>query len=312
MPLNSPRFKEQPTLEKAAADNPVMKKWERDSVAVAIVQQALADPPCGIYMNHSLKGTTPDLGIPVFDGIYGDKTAEAVRALQSDPRFHLVKRDGNVGRETMALLDRLYPGVLLRPGLALVQREITVMDTRPIAARPVVEGGFKVGGTFHVRLAFIKDPANDYKKLEYRQMIKGLVFVAGVPKNEWFELSAGGRHQPLMSDAFVEDGSLRCGAYGHRSLYNDSYCARNDMYYSIDRETIGYSPDPLGGNVYIGTDDFGLWLGPGRSVLARGKPVEIRLEFKGQIVRCDTPGGPAAQLLQEKSWSEHGTVRMPL
>lgn len=97
MALSSPRFKTNERLRLAAANNPALRKGH-SGLAVRIIQQAL------IELGHRLPVSTKKYRTP--DGEYGTETKEAVREFQ---RKHSLGRDGVVGKNTMAKLDRLLP-----------------------------------------------------------------------------------------------------------------------------------------------------------------------------------------------------------
>ena len=98
MPLNNPRFSNNSRLQRASDNRPSMKRGESNSVAVALIQQALVD--LGYFMPRStlFDGT--------MDGDYGRETITTIRAFQ---RANNLQVDGRVGRNTMYKLDELAP-----------------------------------------------------------------------------------------------------------------------------------------------------------------------------------------------------------
>lgn len=97
MALTSPRFIGSQRLQRAAANQPVMRQGERGD-AVALVQDALVD------LGFSMPLTTKQ-GTAFPDGIFGQETLRAVADFQS--RQGLL-RDGVLGRNTLHTLDRLF------------------------------------------------------------------------------------------------------------------------------------------------------------------------------------------------------------
>lgn len=104
MPLTSPRFAGSPRLQKAAENNPPLKKGETGE-PVAAVQQALID------LGYAMPVTVKKNGTP--DGIFGQETFNVVWNFQAK---HGLGKDGVVGRNTLAKLDELLPGAAPSPG----------------------------------------------------------------------------------------------------------------------------------------------------------------------------------------------------
>lgn len=96
MPLTSPRFANDPRLQKASDNNPPMKQGERGE-SVATVQRALVD------LGFSMPITTAN-GTKLADGIFGPETAKIVRQFQS---LNGLMVDGIVGTQTMRRLEEL-------------------------------------------------------------------------------------------------------------------------------------------------------------------------------------------------------------
>lgn len=113
MSLRSTTFRLNPRLQRAAQNKPSMKAFEPDHVAVELLQEALRD-----------LGFDPALKV---DGIYGQKTAAAVRAVQA--RFNMDRDGGAAGRQVLGILDILLQGGTLGADLAQLDA--------PLAARKV-------------------------------------------------------------------------------------------------------------------------------------------------------------------------------
>jgi peptidoglycan hydrolase-like protein with peptidoglycan-binding domain len=97
MALRSPRFANNPRLQKAADNAPPLRQGETGE-AVWLVQRALLD--LGYLMPISTKKQDGP------DGIFGDETFRTVARFQTDQG---IGRDGVAGRDTMAKLDALFP-----------------------------------------------------------------------------------------------------------------------------------------------------------------------------------------------------------
>lgn len=108
-PLTSPRFQSEPRLQDCADDKARMKIPDSDGGGfqpVSKVQQALLDWA-------AMKGVTVDLGTtgPAgngVDGIYGPKTAAAVKAFKATEHLGF-EEFGDVGPGTMQRLNELFP-----------------------------------------------------------------------------------------------------------------------------------------------------------------------------------------------------------
>lgn len=97
MPLKSPRFANDPRLQRAAENNPPMG-WGESGEPVRKVQQALID------LGFPLPLSTRRTGSP--DGVFGKETYNAVLAFQRRERF---SADGVVGKDTLGRMDTLLP-----------------------------------------------------------------------------------------------------------------------------------------------------------------------------------------------------------
>ena len=99
MSLSSPRFKNNPQLVAASTSSPWLKKGDK-GVGIHLLQFALLD--LGFKMPKSMgkHGLSPD-------GDYGDETRSVVKKFQASRLGGSpVKDDGEVGKNTMAKLDR--------------------------------------------------------------------------------------------------------------------------------------------------------------------------------------------------------------
>lgn len=116
MALRSTFLSSNSRLQRAADNKPSMKPFEPDHEAVKLLQQALID-------------TGFDVTLKV-DGIYGPKTAAAVRAVQA--RFNMDKDGGNAGRQVLGILDILLQGGNL--GADLARLDVPLATTKVLAA----------------------------------------------------------------------------------------------------------------------------------------------------------------------------------
>ena len=118
--LRSRLFSQNARLNQAATNSPPMRRGERDSAAVALLQQALRD--LGIAtMRRSINANG------TFDGDYAGETFAAVRKFQEDngmtnSRGH---GDGIVGENTLRTLDRMAATQGLIPVTALPPSKVT-------------------------------------------------------------------------------------------------------------------------------------------------------------------------------------------
>ena len=98
MALTSPRFADSERLQRAADNNPPLKRPESGD-AVKRLQQALAD--LGFKMPVSFAAGGPD-------GVYGEETERVVRQFQRDQKFPVSGQDGRAGHDTLGRLDQLF------------------------------------------------------------------------------------------------------------------------------------------------------------------------------------------------------------
>jgi len=103
MALKSPRFTSNPRIQKAAENNPPLRRGET-SEAVWILQQALLD------LGYPMPISTKKYGSP--DGIYGAETFRTVYQFQTK---YSLSKDGVAGRQTFAKLDELLPNAGKQP-----------------------------------------------------------------------------------------------------------------------------------------------------------------------------------------------------
>jgi hypothetical protein len=115
--LKSPRWgtPPNPTLVAAFEDRGRVREYDPDTDAVTRIQQALLDVT-------KITGNAYDLGPTGADGVFGAKTATAVRKFKTDESLGAT-RYGDVGPGTMHRLDELFNGAkpkpagpVLRPG----------------------------------------------------------------------------------------------------------------------------------------------------------------------------------------------------
>jgi peptidoglycan hydrolase-like protein with peptidoglycan-binding domain len=99
-------------LQRAVVNHTSMRQGEPDHAAVKLLQQALA--------KNGMGAIKPD-------GIFGPKTASAVRAVES--RFHMTPDPGMAGTQTLGILD-----ILLQNGK--LGRDLALTDV-PLATRKV-------------------------------------------------------------------------------------------------------------------------------------------------------------------------------
>jgi peptidoglycan hydrolase-like protein with peptidoglycan-binding domain len=100
MPLTSPRFKSDATLNRVEANHAVLKNGSTGT-AVHLVQMALLD------LGHAMPISTGNTNFSP-DGIYGNETKQAVKKFQKD--HPPLSDDGVVGQKTIRELDRLFNG----------------------------------------------------------------------------------------------------------------------------------------------------------------------------------------------------------
>src|SRR5215207_5090990 len=95
MALSSKRFSNNPALEKAANNQPPLKRGVSGG-AVKPLQQALHD--LGFEMPKSIKKGFPD-------GIFGSETEAVVKTFQ---KANALTQDGVAGRDTLTRLDAIF------------------------------------------------------------------------------------------------------------------------------------------------------------------------------------------------------------
>jgi murein L,D-transpeptidase YcbB/YkuD len=119
MPLRLPRFAHNVRLQKASLNDPPLKQGEKGE-AVAVVQQALLDLGLSMPVTSGFGRRRPD-------GIFGPETARVVSDFQT---ISGLKRDGIVGRETLARMEDMIETH------STVQRvQFAAQGTRPFGRR---------------------------------------------------------------------------------------------------------------------------------------------------------------------------------
>ena len=124
MSLRSPIWSSNQRLQRAADNKPPMRLFEPDRAAVTLLQRVLV--------------TTGIAGAISVDGIFGPKTAAAVRAVQA--RFNMDPDEGVAGRQVLAILDVLSQGGQL--GSALAQTD-SVRAAQKVRAATAAMSTFK-------------------------------------------------------------------------------------------------------------------------------------------------------------------------
>ena len=124
MILRSQLFSQNARLNQAATNSPPMRRGERDTAAVALLQQALRDLDIAT-MRRSIKADG------TFDGDYAGETFEAVRKFQEDNAMTNSRGhgDGIVGENTLGALD----------GMAAIQGLTPVVAMPSSSVMPSVE-----------------------------------------------------------------------------------------------------------------------------------------------------------------------------
>lgn len=118
MPLFAPHWNTNTRLRAAAINAPGMAAFDPDQVAVRLLQQALA-----------ITGVMPTIKV---DGIYGQQTAGAVRALEK--RFNLTLDGGAAGRQVMGVLDLMLRGAVFASDLARLDVPLATSKVRAALA----------------------------------------------------------------------------------------------------------------------------------------------------------------------------------
>jgi Putative peptidoglycan binding domain len=301
--LISPRFDGNARLA-AAQRNDAIQVGERDRAAVRLLQEALLDLGFSIPSSTTpvqLAGLPRSEDLLVPNGIFGEDTGKAVAEFQSN--FGLVRRDGLVGEETMSKLHVLFLGLN-----KLIRRFKRTDSERGGARVGPAPNGFSIGGRFDVTALFVKDPKNLFKRLEYRQFIKGQTLVNGRPANI-IRLFRGGvdlRGRPLGT-SFQEDGQRLIGPYGHRD--GNISNAVNDAYLRINPEAMTFATDRPGGDLYRNFDYWGLHLDSLDRHRFAGRSVVFNLQFEGRIVEV----GPdrSERLVEAIRWPETASGVVP-
>ena len=118
MPLFAPIWSGNTRIRAAAINAPGMKAFDPDRVAVALLQRALA-----------ATGIAPAIKV---DGIYGQQTAAAVKAVQK--RFNLTPDQGAAGREVIGVLDLMLRNALFGSDLARLDVPLATIKVRAALA----------------------------------------------------------------------------------------------------------------------------------------------------------------------------------
>ncbi|MBL4631590.1 MAG: peptidoglycan-binding protein [Paraglaciecola sp.] len=118
--LHSQLFSQNTRLERASTNSPPMRRGERNTAAVSLVQQALHDLSIS-SMRRSIKADG------TYDGDYAGETFEAVRKFQEENGMANNGRhgDGIVGRNTIGALDDIAAARGLAPVVALPVSRVT-------------------------------------------------------------------------------------------------------------------------------------------------------------------------------------------
>jgi peptidoglycan hydrolase-like protein with peptidoglycan-binding domain len=111
-------------LQNAALNKPPMRQLDPDKAAVTLLQKALVDT-----------GIAPLIKV---DGIFGPKTAAAVRTVET--RFNMDLDEGVAGRQTLGILDILLQGGRLGSDLA---RSDTLLAGQKVLAAIINLNAFK-------------------------------------------------------------------------------------------------------------------------------------------------------------------------
>ncbi|MDD5037005.1 MAG: peptidoglycan-binding domain-containing protein [Methylococcaceae bacterium] len=180
-------------LQTAAENHPPIRLFDADKTAVTLLQQAMVDT-----------GIAPALQV---DGIFGAKTAAAVRSVET--QFNMDPDEGVAGRQTLGILDILLQNGQL--GRDLAQTD-TPLAGQKIAAAVLALNGLKTalkngttpatltadGLSTHFRLTLapsapgitrqVTDADIDAILLRYNQLLglfaaSGIRFRTGVPVN---------------------------------------------------------------------------------------------------------------------------------
>ncbi len=118
MPIFASLWSSNTRIRAAAINAPGMKAFDPDHAAVALLQRALADT-----------GIAPTIKV---DGIYGQQTAGAVKAVQK--RFNLTPDQGAAGREVIGVLDLMLRSALFGADLARLDVPLATIKVRAALA----------------------------------------------------------------------------------------------------------------------------------------------------------------------------------
>jgi len=118
MPIFATLWSSNTRIRIAAINAPGMKAFEPDHAAVKLLQQALLTT-----------GIAPAIKV---DGIYGQQTAAAVKAVQK--RFNLTPDQGAAGRQVIGVLDLMLRDALFASDLAVLDAPLATSKVRAALA----------------------------------------------------------------------------------------------------------------------------------------------------------------------------------
>ena len=118
MPIFATLWSSNTRIRIAAINAPGMKAFEPDHAAVKLLQQALLTT-----------GIAPTIKV---DGIYGQQTAAAVKAVQK--RFNLTPDQGAAGRQVIGVLDLMLRDALFATDLAVLDAPLATSKVRAALA----------------------------------------------------------------------------------------------------------------------------------------------------------------------------------
>ncbi|GLZ80609.1 hypothetical protein Afil01_54160 [Actinorhabdospora filicis] len=257
--LSSPRFAGVAKLEACAADRDRLAEGDRGD-PVTRVQQGLAD-----------LGRGYDLGRKGADGVYGPKTAGAIRRFKADESLGSTAH-GDMKAKTIRALDRLYATATGKKPGATTEPRGSVRLVRHDPLR-FIDKSFQ---GFQSVVADIA-PGPRARFAEYRQFVKGATFAGPTPDRMTNQSFQAGNHEPLSPTDFKEDTDGNpLGGYGHRDRTLPGIL---DEYSKPDRAT---------GTHYRNEDSPGFF-GPVESV-----HMLVDLDFMAMLVDThkDHPGRP--------------------
>lgn len=280
--LSSPRFAGVTRLEACAADRDRLAEGDRGE-PVSRVQQGLVD-----------LGRGYDLGRKGADGVYGPKTAGAVRRFKADEDLGSTAH-GDMKGKTIRALDKLYTTATgKKPGRATELRgTVTVMNPRDARPVPNQFGSLGFQGEFRVQAEIV--PSRRARFAEYRQLIRGFFAAQGKRPGQMIVVDHPMADGSLLSlTEFKEDTDGPGGShYGHRD--------RPPNLVDV------YEPDRATGVHYHNLDMPGWEFMP-------GVPVMLGLDFEGILVdtRKDHPGEAEVPIPGAKDeWSIRGSWPPP-